>query len=155
MKIFSKASRGRKGFTLIELLVVIAIIGILSAIVLVSVNSGRQKARDARRISDVRQLQVALTMYYEANGATYPATLAGLAPTYISAVPLDPDGTSSYQYCVSATLGYHLGTKAAGLEQPNTVLNNDADAGVGSNPADGCASGSFLGTDPAYDVTRN
>lgn len=59
------------GFTLIELLVVIAIIGILSSIVLASLNSARSKARDVRRMSDIGQLQLALEFYYDANG-TYP-----------------------------------------------------------------------------------
>jgi len=138
-----------KGFTLIELLVVIAIIGILATIVMVSLNTARAKARDARRISDIRQTQLALQMYYDTNGS-YPTTaqgLAALATTYINAAPLDPDGTSSYQYCAPATQGYHLGTKAAGLETTNTALSSDADV------TDGCASGSFSGTDPVYDVT--
>lgn len=60
-----------KGFTLIELLVVIAIIGVLSAVVLVSLNSARAKSRDARRLSDVRQIMTALEIYYNDNGA-YP-----------------------------------------------------------------------------------
>lgn len=138
-----------KGFTLIELLVVIAIIGILATIVMVSLNTARAKARDARRLSDIRQLELALQMYYDANGS-YPASLANLAPTYITAVPDDPDGSSDYQYCVSAGLGYHLGTRTAGMENTDTTkppLSTDAD-----KAASDCASGGFPGTDPVYDV---
>ena len=137
------------GFTLIELLVVIAIIGILATIVMVSLNTARAKARDARRISDVRQIQLALQMFYDATGA-YPTALnvAGFIPTYLSVEPKDPDGTTSYQYCVSAAKGYHLGTKATGLEAANTALSSDADAAAAD-----CASGGFPGTDPVYDVT--
>ena len=61
----------KKGFTLIELLMVIAIIGILSSVVLASINSTRAKARDANRISDMKQIQIALELYRETNGS-YP-----------------------------------------------------------------------------------
>ena len=60
-----------KGFTLIELLVVIAIIGVLASTVLASVNSARIKSRDARRKADLRQISMALELYYDAYGA-YP-----------------------------------------------------------------------------------
>lgn len=50
------------GFTLIELLVVISIIGLLSSIVLTSVNSARSKARNVREKSDVRQIITALEL---------------------------------------------------------------------------------------------
>lgn len=53
-----------KGFTLIELLVVIAIIGLLSSVVLASMNSARAKARDAVRISSLKTIQNALELYY-------------------------------------------------------------------------------------------
>ena len=136
-----------KGFTLIELLVVIAIIGILATIVMVSLNTARSKARDVRRVSDIRQMQLALQMYYDANGS-YPSVLTGLKPTYISAVPFDPNGTASYQYaiCSSGTQGYHLGTGVV-LENPGGPLLNDADANTTSCP------GSFDGADNIYDVT--
>jgi prepilin-type N-terminal cleavage/methylation domain-containing protein len=61
----------KKGFTLIELLVVIAVIGLLSTIVMVSLNRARAKARDARRLSDLKQAVTALEVYYDAYGA-YP-----------------------------------------------------------------------------------
>ncbi len=53
----------QKGFTLIELLVVISIIGVLSGIVMVSVQDMRAKARDARRKQDLAQVVKAVELY--------------------------------------------------------------------------------------------
>jgi len=123
--------RKQKGFTLIELLVVIAIIGLLSTLAVISLNNARQKSRDAKRVSDIKQVQTALELYYnDANG--YPVT-AGVASggsikysdtTYMQLVPTAPtpvDGsacTSNNDYTFTQggsyttyTLKYCLGAK--------------------------------------------
>lgn len=71
--------KNRKGFTLIEMLVVVAIIGILSSVVLIGVSGARQRARDARRISDISRIQANLELSY--NQATgYPAAVNNHPP---------------------------------------------------------------------------
>ena len=60
----------QKGFTLIELLVVIAIIGLLSTIAIVAMGGARAKARDAKRISDVKQLSTILDIEAAATPGT-------------------------------------------------------------------------------------
>lgn len=69
----AKSHKFLTGFTLIELLVVIAIIGLLATIVTVSVNSARAKSRDAKRKSELRQIQTALELYYDKYN-TYPVS---------------------------------------------------------------------------------
>lgn len=54
----------RKGFTLIELLVVIAIIGMLSSLAVVSLNTARNKAKDAQIQSDLSQFRTYMTVTY-------------------------------------------------------------------------------------------
>ena len=123
MKIFTKSYRG---FTLIELLVVIAIIGILSSIVLASLNTARQKSRDARRVADIKQIQLAMQLYYDAS-STYPTLLSELAPTYIATIPKDPVGQVAYGYDrLSSGASYAV---CANLEDAsNQALNSDLDA---------------------------
>jgi prepilin-type N-terminal cleavage/methylation domain-containing protein len=131
----------KSGFTLIELLVVIAIIGILSSVVLASLNSARQKGRDAKRISDVKQLQLALELYYDANQG-YPLTVStsttpNLASAgYIAAIPTDPQTNALYSYkalqsdgstaCSSGPCAkYVIGAKLEGSS--NSVFAGDVD----------------------------
>ncbi len=148
-------SRAQRGFTLIELLVVIAIIGILSSVVLASLNTARLKSRDARRISDIKQLQIALALYADANSSVYPTTLAALAPTYIPVLPTDPSGGAAYKYSalhtgVPATCSsYHLGATLE--DSTNQALGGDPDAAV-STKCTG-ASNDFAGASAACTVT--
>ncbi|OWK26700.1 MAG: hypothetical protein US76_02670 [Parcubacteria group bacterium GW2011_GWA2_38_13b] len=112
LQFFNKKT-GQRGFTLIELLVVIAIIGILATIVLVSLNSARSKARNTRRVSDLRQIQLGQEIYYDSsvgNGA-YATTLGALATGgAMSAVPKDPSSNGDYAFC-AGTNNYVVGTR--------------------------------------------
>ena len=60
-----------RGFTLIELLVVIAIIGILSSVVLASLNTARQKGTDAKIQTQLRSVAVNAEIWYDSNGSKY------------------------------------------------------------------------------------
>lgn len=172
MRLFSlRKQHALKGFTLIELLVVIAIIGVLASIVLASLNSARQKSRDARRIADIKQLQLALELFYDAQTPpAYPTASGNCSATearglellatggYIPQIPRDPTGAAgSNCYWYASNTGtvttYHLG---ATLEQTtNPVLASDKDCTSSGTPS-GCPAAAytsgFAGTDPTYDA---
>lgn len=145
----------KRGFTLIELLVVIAIIGILAGIVIPSLNSAKTGGRDAKRLADIKNIQLALSLFYSDN-LKYPVDIytsgAGglIAGGYMATVPKDPkDGTTKYTYSAlvaasscsitpacngtsppTPVVRYHLG---AVLEQTsNSLFNQDDD--VSANP---------------------
>lgn len=115
----------KKGFTLVELLVVIVIIGIVASITFVSLNSVRAKARDSKRIADIRQFQMALEMYRNDNGV-YPSFAtsgqvlmsSSTGVTYMAKIPTAPGSNSNdiYTYqSVSSSVSY---TIAYQLEKP-------------------------------------
>ncbi len=116
----AKSRSKSRAFTLIEVLTVIAIIGILSSVVLVSMSGSQKKGRDGRRISDIGQIQLALSLYYDVNNS-YPPNTSSLATNFISAVPQDPSG-GSYYYSQGGG-SYVLG---ASLEASNAALPGNA-----------------------------
>lgn len=144
----------KRGFTLIELLVVIAIIGLLSTLAVVALGGAREKARDSKRLSDLKQIQTALELHYTEN-SSYPIeatavtlgasstaclntangfTTAGCAePVQMGLVPADPGtGTYTYQsasgttYTITATLEGDVAGLNAGSVQvtPSGIVNN-------------------------------
>ena len=117
--------KNSKGFTLIELLVVIAIIGLLSTLSVVALNSAREKARNARRVADMRQVQTALELYFNDQGR-YPATedvnfsadngqVSSGTKVYMSVLPKNPMprndtgcADQEYIYTYVSNTSYHI-----------------------------------------------
>jgi general secretion pathway protein G len=131
-------NKNRKGFTLIELLVVIGIIGLLSTLAVVALGSARQKARDSKRLSDMKQIQTALELYFTDNNA-YPASdsdgfvlgidatclngnglesgsgCTGTSSIYMALIPKDPQyPTLTYIYTSSGTTNYLIAAELEG-----------------------------------------
>ena len=96
-------ARKRRGFTLIELLVVIAIIGLLSTLAVVSLNNARQRSRDAKRLSDVKQMQTALELFYSENGS-YPLSDSASAGNILIADDRNDGGTGTVFSSLLATV---------------------------------------------------
>ncbi len=111
MKLF----KNQKGFTLIELLVVIGILAVLLAITLIAINPARQfaQANNTKRRSDVNAILNAVNQYMADNKGIVPAGItttaltlkkpvgtdgvdicAAIVPTYIAALPSDPQVSS-------------------------------------------------------------
>jgi prepilin-type N-terminal cleavage/methylation domain-containing protein len=105
--------KNNKGFTLIEMLVVIAIIGLLSSVVLVALGPSRNKAKDARIISSVNQVQALMEVAFT-NGAypeTVPASTATLVADALSnggtlSIPIATGGTAYMAFSNLNSGGY-------------------------------------------------
>ncbi len=136
-----------RGFTLVELLVVIAIIGILATVAMVSLNSARIKARDSKRLADIRQIALALEFCYNETqkyipSASFPIAGASMTcggNTYITAMPANPSG-GDYEYRVDSEANpqkYILGVTLETITNPalissihGTVFGLDCDTPV-------------------------
>lgn len=140
----------RKGFTLIEILIVVAIIAILASVVLVGIGPTQKSARDARRISDLRQVQNAAELYYNKCGyypggvqgsgtppctaftaittwATLSTNIVGSGLGITNALPDDPLGGSTHYFYGAPAPGTSY-TMGATLENgANSALTGDID----------------------------
>ncbi len=138
----SKKREENKGFTMVELLVVMAILGILSTIGLTSFRTSLMKSRDAKRKSDLEQIQRALEMYNNDYGK-YPTSASGKITTtalltwgfsefsdakgtiYMKELPGDPTGNPEYCYVYSAgpPVAYKIYAKLENTEDPRATLD--------------------------------
>ena len=109
-------NKKESAFTLVELLVVIAIIGLIATLSVIALGNARSKSRDSKRVSDIKQVQTALELFFNDQGR-YPTavewntgSLYATGPfgttTYIERIPTAPIGGScsnDYSYAPNST----------------------------------------------------
>lgn len=148
----------KKGFTLIELLVVVAVIGILASVILIGLAGFRGRGRDARRLTDLSQLQTGLELFFN-TCSKYPTVITGLIspganpnciggpPSIgITRIPTDPSTGANYAYGINGAANRY--TLGATLEESNSALKDDIDG-----PSNDVACGSAGPTDTIYCTT--
>jgi len=95
-------NKKQSGFTLFELLVSISIIGILTALASVAFSGAQKKARDTRRVQDIKAIQTAAEQYYSQNSYVYPTSSttpwSGGGQNVLDYFPKDPKTGSIYNY---------------------------------------------------------
>ena len=139
------ATRGQKAtFITIGVVGFLLIPAILAGVVLGSLGTARERSRDAKRISDIGQLQFAEVLYYDTN-QHYSVSLDELAAAHLlPSIPIDPLGNKPYSYAMThGGQGYVLGASLTNSDSPALATDSDA-MDVPFNTADsiGC-SGEF------------
>ena len=144
----------RRGFTLIELLVVIAIIGLLSSVVLASLSAARTKSRDARRLSDIRQLQTALEMHYNdynsypisnwTNSTAWASAFRTALSPYMPNLPIDPLNDGATPYSGSHSYAYYANGYGGAGKWYMIVFNLENSHAIESQDGVRTCSGSYF-----------
>ena len=153
----------KKGFTLLELLIVIVILGALASLITGNFISSLKKGRDARRKTDLTEIQKALEMYYESNGfypssLSFGGSLSDANRTYMQKVPTDPTSNCSYLYRVdsSAQSFYLLSTIENSQDQSDGVSQSgyeDPDSPGNSLQCGNCTCKFYLSSPNATPLT--
>jgi len=124
------------GFTLFELLVSISIIAIMTALASVAFSGAQKKARDSRRVQDIKLIQTAAEQYYSQNTYLYPPvgsydagdawTPSGSTTAVLESFPTDPKNTAPYVYSCRGTCntaGYCLCAYVENTSNGNSTNN--------------------------------
>ncbi|MDB5165359.1 MAG: hypothetical protein JWM00_249 [Candidatus Saccharibacteria bacterium] len=88
--------RTRTGFTIVELLIVVVVIGILASISVVAYNGFQQRARDAKRISDVENIAESLSLWASVKNHLFSASGAGRLGTTVGFINTVNPPTANY-----------------------------------------------------------
>lgn len=136
-----KLLTNRKGFTLIELLVVIAIIGILAALVIVSLSGARQKASDTQIKNNARNLDTALAQYYLDNNNAFVVSGVANVETAL-ATPLAGYLTGSAAFNHPGTDAKYVSTALTGANYAQAwTLRSGTEAPIASGNGIYCTNG--------------
>ena len=123
-----------KGFTMVELMVVMTIMMVLTAIGVVSYQQASIKSRDSRRAADLEKIRIALELYRQEVGGTYPANstvmTSLLVPKYIQMMPSDPKADRNYQF-INLLNGYGYAL-LAGMESLGSTTTTDVTQNCGA-----------------------
>ncbi|MEI8339184.1 MAG: prepilin-type N-terminal cleavage/methylation domain-containing protein [bacterium] len=131
------------GFTLVEMVVVIAIIGIMTTIVVSSISGNKSRARDDKRVGDIKNMQLALEFFYLKN-KTYPATLTDLI-NYSGGLKINDLSTDIQYKPLDSRRAYHICVPLENADSKYFADDSDYNSGT-----DSCFSGSDANS--YYDV---
>jgi prepilin-type N-terminal cleavage/methylation domain-containing protein len=139
----SVSSAARRGFTLIELLVVIAIIGILSSVVLASLNTARNKGADAAVKSNLEQARAQAELFYDANTNAYVTGSAGGATDVCSSSATIGGLKGIYPSVIAAANAVGISTVGLNTTGAGAICNSAAGAWAAQVPLKAVAGNFF------------